>query len=108
MRRVLARDESADPVLTTVAVAVAALVALAGRLPGYAKLGRDLRPADAQAYRMVDQHRELRFCRLSHDLDTLDPLQQLGWRQLGNLRWGSGGSPGSGRLRTGCLCLTLA
>lgn len=68
-------------------VAVAAQVALAGRLPGEAKLGGDLRPADAEAHRVVDQHREFRFCRLPRDLGTFDPLQYLGWRQLGNLLW---------------------
>jgi hypothetical protein len=75
------------PILTTALVAVATLIALAGRLPGYAKLGGDLRPADAQAYRMVDQHREFRFCRIPRDLGTLNLLQDLGRRELGSLRW---------------------
>jgi len=70
-----------------VPVAVAAQVALATHLPGYAKPGGDLRPAAAQAYHMVDQHRELRFCRLPRDLGTLNPLQHLGCSELGNLRW---------------------
>jgi hypothetical protein len=41
-------------ILTAGAVTVAALVVLAGSLPGYAKPVGDLRPPDAQANGVVD------------------------------------------------------
>ena len=44
------------------AVAVAALIVLAGCLPGHVKLGGDLRPSDAEADGMIDQYRKLRLC----------------------------------------------
>ncbi len=50
------------------ALTVAALVLLAGRLPGHAKLGGDLRPPDAQVYGMIDQRCEFRLGLLLYGL----------------------------------------
>ncbi len=55
---VLADDEAGHLILMAGAVAMAALVVLAGRLPGHAEPGGDLRPPDAQADTVVDEHRE--------------------------------------------------
>jgi hypothetical protein len=60
----LAEDESGHTILTAGVVAVAALVVLAGCLPGHAKPVGDLGPPDTQADGVVDQHRELRLCLL--------------------------------------------
>jgi hypothetical protein len=64
-------------VLTGSAVAVAALVVLAGRLSGHAQSGGDLRPSDAQADSVVDQDRKFRLCFLLRGLGILDPLKHL-------------------------------
>lgn len=66
---------------------MATLETLAGRLPGYAKLRGDLRPSDAEIYRVVDQYRELGLCRLLREPGMLDAFQHLGWRKLGNPLW---------------------
>jgi hypothetical protein len=76
---VLAEDVSRHPVLLGV-LAVATLVMLACGLPGDAKLCGDLRPADANADGVVDQHRKLRLGLFSHEPDALDLLEQLRWR----------------------------
>ena len=60
------------------AVAVAALVVLAGRLPGHAKTGGDLRPPDAHADRLIYQHREFGIYLLPGESGSFDPLQHLG------------------------------
>jgi hypothetical protein len=74
--------------LTADAQAVAALVVLAGRLPGNAKASGDLRPSDAHADRLIHQRREFGICLLSAESGSFDPLQHLGRRQLGiSLRW---------------------
>ncbi len=54
------------------ALTVAALVLLAGRLPGHAKLGGDLRPPDAQVYGMIDQRCEFRLGLLLYGLAPAD------------------------------------
>ena len=65
-------------------IAVAALVVLAGRLPGHTEPDSNFWPPDAQADGVVDEHRELRLCRLPREPDAFDPLQNLGRRQLRN------------------------
>jgi hypothetical protein len=65
-------------------VAVAALVVLACRLPAHAEPIRDLRPADAQADSVVDEHGQFTLRFLLCNVDTSDPLQDL-----------SGGHPGN-------------
>ena len=67
---------------------MATLVVLAGRLPGHAQPGGDLRPSDAQADGLVDQYREFGLGFLLHGPGALDPLKHLRWGQPGNpLRW---------------------
>jgi hypothetical protein len=48
---------SDHPILRADAIAVAALVVLAGRLPGHSELGGDLRPPDTQAHGLFGEHR---------------------------------------------------
>ena len=62
------------------AIAVAALVVLAGRLPRDAKAGGDLRPPDALIDGMVDERREFRLCLVPRVPDVLDLLKRLGRR----------------------------
>jgi len=62
---------------------MAALVVLAGRLPGHTETGGDLRPSDAHADRLIHQHRECGIRLLTGESGPFDPLQHLGWRQLG-------------------------
>ena len=65
------------------ALTVAALVLLAGRLPGHAKLGGDLRPPDAQVYGMIDQRCEFRLGLLLYGSGVPDLLEHPGgscWR----------------------------
>lgn len=50
---------------------------LAGGLPAHIELSRDLRPADAQADSMVDEHGQLGLRLLLRGSDTSDPLQDL-------------------------------
>ena len=57
---------------------MAALVVLAGCLPGHAQPIGDFGPADAQSDRLVDQSREFRRCLLLRSPGTLNPLQHLG------------------------------
>jgi len=66
------------------AVAVSALVVLAGRLPGHFEPDGDLWPPDAQADGMVDEHREFRLGFVASESGTLDPREHLGCRQVGN------------------------
>jgi hypothetical protein len=61
------------------AIAVAALVVLAGRLPRDAKAGGDLRPPDAHVNRLIHQHREFGLCLLPGKSGAFNPLQHLGW-----------------------------
>ena len=65
-------------------VPVAALVLLAGSLPGYAEPCGDLRPADAQADGVVDEQGQFRFRLLLRDAHTLDALQHLRGGHAGN------------------------
>ena len=65
------------------AIAVAALVVLAGRLPRDAKAGGDLRPADAHVDRLIHQHREFGIYLLPSESGAFDPLQYVGRRQSG-------------------------
>jgi hypothetical protein len=60
--------ELSDVVLVADAVGMAALVLLAGRLPGHAKLRGNLRPPNALADGGLDEHRQ--FCR---GIVSLDP-----------------------------------
>ena len=53
---------SAAPILNSHAVTMAALVVLAGRLPGHAQPGGDLRPPDTEADSLVNEHREFCLC----------------------------------------------
>ena len=66
------------------AVTMSALVVLSSCLPGHGKPSGDLRPSDAQADGMVDQHREFRLCLVSRETGMLDPLEYLGRGQPGN------------------------
>lgn len=63
-------------------LAMAALVVLAGCLPGDAKLSRDFRPADAQADSMIDQRFQLCLCLLQGTMGGLDLLEDLGLRLM--------------------------
>ena len=54
---VYANDRSGRPALTVDVLTVAALVVLAGRLPGHPKVVGDLWPADAQPDSLVDERR---------------------------------------------------
>ena len=76
--------ESGRPILTDGVVAMAALVVLAGRLPGDSELGSDLRPADAEFDGVVDQRCEFGFCLLLCSTDVPDPVEQLRWGHPGN------------------------
>jgi hypothetical protein len=53
---------------------MAALVMLAGRLPGHTQPEGDLRPSDAQGDSMVDQHREFGLGFQLYGPGALDPL----------------------------------
>ncbi len=64
-------------------IAVATLVVLAGRLPGHAKMVGDLRPSDAQAHRVVDQHCEFRLCCFPREPCALDLPEHLGVETAG-------------------------
>jgi hypothetical protein len=57
---------------------MAALVVLAGCLPGHAQPIGDFGPADAQSDRLVDQSREFPRCLPLRSPCTLNPLQHLG------------------------------
>jgi hypothetical protein len=63
-------------------IAVAVLVVLAGRLPGDAKTGGDLRPPDVHVDRLIHQYREFGIYHLPGESGASDLLQHLGWRQL--------------------------
>jgi hypothetical protein len=78
----LAGDESGHPILTAGEIAMAALVVLAGRLPGDAKTGGDLRPPDAHVDRLIHQYREFGIRLLPGESGAFDLLQHLGWGQL--------------------------
>ena len=66
--------ESGHAVLIDGTIAVAALVALAGRLPCHPESGRDLWPPDAQIDSMVDEHLEFRLCLVPREPGVLDLL----------------------------------
>jgi hypothetical protein len=88
-------------------VTVAALVVLAGRLPGHTEPGGDLRPSDAHADRLIRQHREFGLCLLPGESGSFDPLQQLGRRQRGIRCGGPGRSARPWGRRMGCTSLIL-
>jgi len=77
---VLAGDESGHPILAAGAVAVSALVVLAGCLPGHFEPEGDLWPPDAQTDGMVDEHCELGVGFVSRQASPLDPREHLGRR----------------------------
>ncbi len=64
---------------------MAALVVLAGRLPGDPEPGGDLRPAKPELDGTVDQRCEFGFCPLLRDAGTPDPVQYLRRGHPGNL-----------------------
>jgi len=76
----LCADESDHTMLVVTLLAMAALVVLAGRLPGDSKLGGDLWPPNAQIDGMVDEHREFRISLIAHVPNVLDLLKHLGFR----------------------------
>ena len=63
--------------------AVAAVVLLAGRLPGHVKPGGDVRPADPQVNGVVEQFCEFRIYLVSGKTGALDPLEDQVGSQLG-------------------------
>jgi hypothetical protein len=68
-------DNSGRAVIVAGASAMAALVLLAGCLPGHAELGGDLWPPGAQVYGLVDQRCEFRFGLLLRDSGVPDLLK---------------------------------
>ena len=56
---------------------MAALVVLAGRLPGHAQPGGDLRPPDAEADSLVNEHCEFCLCLPLCSPSALNPLHHL-------------------------------
>jgi hypothetical protein len=64
-------------------ITVAALVVLAGCLPGHTQPCSDLWPADTQVDRLVDQLREFRLCLPLRIPSAFNPLQHLGGRHPG-------------------------
>ena len=75
---VQADDQSGHSVPTVDVLTVTTLVMLAGRLPGHAKLGGDLRPPDALADGVVDERRNHRLGLLLRNPGAPDPLKHLG------------------------------
>ena len=76
--------KSGHPILAAGAAAVSALVVLPGRLPGHFEPYGDLWPPDAQAYGMVDEHREFRLGLVASEPGTLDLRKHLRCRQVRN------------------------
>jgi hypothetical protein len=70
--------DSGRSIPTAGIIAVAALVVLACRLPAHAEPVRNLRPADAQADRVIDEHGQLSLRFLMRHPDTSYPLYDLG------------------------------
>jgi hypothetical protein len=65
---------SAASILSSDAVTMAALVVLAGCLPGHAQPGGDLRPPDAEADSLVNEHCEFCLCLPLRSPSALNPL----------------------------------
>ena len=84
---VQADDQSGHSVPTVDVLTVTTLVMLAGRLPGHAKLGGDLRPPDALADGVVDERRNHRLGLLLRNPGAPDPLEHLGRGHPGKLRY---------------------
>jgi hypothetical protein len=61
------------------AIAVSALIVLAGCLSGHTELDGNLRPSDTEDHCVIDQQRQLRVCLVPREPCTLDPFEQLGW-----------------------------
>jgi hypothetical protein len=80
----LTNDESDNSIVRDGVVAMAALIVLAGRLPGDSELGSDLWPADTEFDGVVDQRCEFGFCLLLRSTDAPDPVQHLRWGHPGN------------------------
>jgi len=72
-------------VLLAGAVAMAALVVLACRLPCHSEPGGDLRPPDALIDGMVDEHRQFCLRLVPHVPDVPDLLKHLGCRRVSDL-----------------------
>jgi hypothetical protein len=68
---------SGHVILTAGAVAVSALVMLAGRLPADTQAPGDVRPPDLQADCVVDQKRQLGVQFVPLQPGPADPLQRL-------------------------------
>jgi hypothetical protein len=81
----VAEDESSHSILAAGTVTVAALVVLAGCLPGDAELGGDLWPRNAEFDGVVDQRREFGFCLHLRNAGAPDPFQDLQRGHPGNL-----------------------
>jgi hypothetical protein len=75
---------SAASILDSLAVTVAALVVLTGRLPAHTQPGGDLWPPDAQTNSLVNQLGECRFCPPLCNPVALDLLQHLGGSHPGS------------------------
>jgi hypothetical protein len=80
----LTSDESGHSILTDGVVAMAALVVLAGRLPGDPELGSNRWPADTEFDGVVDQRCEFGFCLLLRITYAPDPVQHLRWGHPGD------------------------
>ena len=72
---------------------MAALIVLAGSLPGDPELSSNLWPADAEFDGVVDQRCKFGFCLLLRNAGAPDPFQHLRWGHPGNLLWHAGCFP---------------
>src|SRR5438093_330458 len=86
---------------------VAALVVLAGRLPGDAELGGDFWPPNAEFDGVVDQRREFGFCPHLRNAGAPDPFQDLHWDIQETWCVRLGDSTGATCCRSGRPCLAL-
>ena len=66
------QEMSSGQAILMTGAAVAALVVLAGRLPGHAEPGGNLWPANAQSDGVIDQHGKLCPCLPLRDPGALD------------------------------------
>ena len=94
-------------ILDSLAATMAALIVLAGRLPGHTQPGGDWWPPDALANSLVDQLRECGFCPPLCNPGALDLLQHLGGRHLEAGRAWPKDCAGASWRRSGCTCLLL-
>lgn len=101
--RYLTWDNSGHATLAASPITMTALVVLAGRLPGYAHLGGDLRPPNAQVHGLVDQCCEFRIDLQLRGPGALDLVEHLGGSRRnipqGQPRWLRRCPPRRARLR---------